>query len=62
MPHFIPVLAFCLLALTACGDEPDLPTSSQNAQLDEAEAMLDEASGEKKGPDAEAPDPSEITD
>lgn len=59
------------LALAACADEPDMPSAEQNEQLDEAEAMLDEASEggtavgkslTQEGPDAEAPDPPETAD
>ena len=34
-----------LLLLAACNDRPPPPTAEQNAQLDEAERMLDEEAG-----------------
>lgn len=46
-----------LLLLSACNDRPPAPTSEQNAQLDEAEAMLDEEAAKEKGPAAETADP-----
>ena len=43
-----------VLALAGCGEQrPPAPTSEQNDQLNEAEAMLNE-----EGPGTEAPDPS----
>ena len=42
--------AFLALLLTACGeDRPPAPTAEENRQLDEAEAMLNEA-GNDTGP------------
>ena len=36
------------LLLTACGeDRPPAPTAEENRQLDEAEAMLNEAAGKE---------------
>ena len=43
----------CLIALllSACGeDRPPAPTEAENRQLDEAEAMLNEAAGNEVGP------------
>ena len=34
-----------LLLIAACNDRPPPPTAEQNAQLDEAERMLDEEAG-----------------
>ena len=39
------VTAGFLLLLAACEDRPAAPSAEQNAQLDEAEAMLDEEAG-----------------
>ena len=45
--------------LAACGDDrPERPTAEQSEQLDEAEAMLNAAAANEKGPEAEASDPS----
>lgn len=38
------LLAYLLLA--ACGDRPAAPSSAENRQLNEAEAMLDEMENE----------------
>ena len=46
------------LILAGCGEQrPPAPTAEQNAQLNEAEAMLDEEAAKEKGPAAEAADP-----
>ena len=46
------------LLLAACGDQrPAAPTTEESAQLNDADAMLNQASSEK-GPEASAPDPS----
>ena len=50
-------ILLALLLLSACNDRPPAPTSEQNAQLDEAEAMLDEEAAKEKGPAAETADP-----
>jgi hypothetical protein len=40
-----------VLVLAACGDQrPPAPTAEQNAQLNEAEAMLNEEAGNEAGP------------
>lgn len=33
----------CLALLTGCSDDPSLPTTQENRQLDDASAMLNEA-------------------
>jgi len=39
-----PKVVFLALLLTACGEnQPPAPTAEENRQLDEAEAMLNEA-------------------
>ena len=48
---------FALALLSACDDRPEAPSAAQNAQLDEAEAMLEEETRQEKGPAAEATDP-----
>jgi len=51
-----------VLLLAACGKErPPAPTTEENRQLDEAEAMLDGLANEE-GPGTEAPDPSNSSD
>ena len=51
-------IVLALLALSACRDaQPELPTTEQSAQLNEAEAMLNEM-GNEEGPSATAPGPS----
>jgi hypothetical protein len=41
------MIAMTALLLTACGDDrPPAPTAEENRQLDEAEAMLNEAGNE----------------
>jgi len=37
----IPIL--CLALLTGCSDDPAVPTTEENRQLDDASAMLNEA-------------------
>jgi hypothetical protein len=50
------------LALVACRDQrPPAPTSQQSEQLNDAEQMLNEM-GNKEGPEANAPDPSNQSD
>jgi len=43
-----------LALLSACGNEADSPTAAQNAELDRAEQMLNEAPGGLAGIDANA--------
>jgi hypothetical protein len=51
-----------LLLLAACGDQqPPAPTAEEAAQLDEAEAMLNELSANEKGPE-QSPGPSNSSD
>ena len=51
------VLPFLLL-LTACGEKrPAAPTAEESAQLNDADAMLNQV-GNEEGPEAFAPDPS----
>lgn len=46
------------LLLAACGDHrPAAPTAEESAQLNDAEAMLNQTANEE-GPEAPAPDPS----
>ena len=48
------IIALSAMALTACGeDRPPAPTAEESRQLDEAEAMLNEA-GEVPPPSAGA--------
>jgi hypothetical protein len=42
-----------MLLLASCDQRPPAPTAEENAQLNEAEAMLNE-----EGPGTEAPSPS----
>jgi hypothetical protein len=52
-----PTLPLFLLLLTSCGDDrPPTPTAEQNAQLNEAEAMLNE---EGAAPEDTAPSNSD---
>ena len=39
----IAILILCLALLTGCSDDPTVPTSEENQQLDGASAMLNEA-------------------
>jgi hypothetical protein len=39
----IAILILCLALLTGCSDDPTVPTSEDNRQLDGASAMLNEA-------------------
>ena len=51
------ILLLTLVLAAGCRDaQPPLPTTGQSAQLNEAEAMLNEL-GNEKGPGAKAPDP-----
>ena len=57
-----PPLLCLALVLTACGeDRPPAPTAEQSEQLNQAEDMLNEL-GKEEGPEAKAPDPSNIMD
>lgn len=40
-------MALLVLALAACDNRPPAPTAQQNRQLDDAEAMLNEAAGDE---------------
>ena len=54
MAHLLPLF----LLLAACGDQrPAVPTAEESAQLNDAEAMLNQV-GNEEGPEASAPDPS----
>ncbi len=51
-----------LLLLAACRkDEPPAPSAEQSAQLNDADAMLNNLSNEE-GPEANAPGPSNASD
>ena len=39
----IAITMVCLALLTGCSDDPSLPTTQENRQLDDASAMLNEA-------------------
>lgn len=39
----IAIPLICLALLTGCGDDPAVPTSEENRQLDDASQMLNEA-------------------
>jgi len=57
-------LAAICLVLFAAGcrkDEPQAPTAEQSAQLNDADAMLNSI-GNEKGPEANAPGPSNSSD
>ena len=42
-------MALLVLTLTACGeDRPPAPTETENRQLDEADAMLNQAAGNEQ--------------
>lgn len=47
-----------LLLVAACDRRPPAPTAEQNAQLNEAEAMLDNLVESEKGPAANATGPA----
>ena len=47
-----------LALLAACDERPPAPSAAQNAQLDEAEAMLGEEAAHEKGPASEPADPN----
>ena len=49
--------ALLLLVASCQKPEPQAPTAGEAQQLDEAEELLN-GLGEKEGPEAEAPDPS----
>ena len=60
MRVFLPATA--ALLLVACRDaQPPLPTTEQSAQLNEAEAMLNDLAKEE-GPEDRSPGPSNSTD
>ena len=55
-------LLISLLLLAACREQgPPSPTAEQNAQLNEAEALLNEM-GKEEGPETNAPGPSNSSD
>ena len=58
------VTLLCIaLALSACRDQrPPAPTSEQSAQLNDAEDMLNSLGPNDKGPEANAPGPSNSSD
>ncbi|HEU0310699.1 MAG TPA: hypothetical protein VFR36_05730 [Sphingomicrobium sp.] len=47
MKILLPALVLLLLAACQRGEEPTPPTAAENAQLDEAEAMLDRLANEE---------------
>ena len=47
------------LLVGSCSDQrPAAPTAAESAQLNDADAMLNQV-GDEKGPEARAPDPSD---
>ena len=57
------LLLLASLLLPACHkDEPPAPTPKQSAQLNEAEDMLNAQAANEKGPEANAPSPSNSSD
>ena len=51
------------MLLTACGDDrPPAPTAEEAAQLDEAEALLNQEAANEKGPEDRSPGPSNRSD
>jgi len=56
------MLCALLLAAACRKEEPPAPTEQQSAQLNEAEDMLDAQSAKEKGPETNAPGPSNSSD
>jgi hypothetical protein len=52
-----------VLCVSACRDrQPPAPSAEQSAQLNEAEDMLNAEAAKEKGPEANAPGPSNSSD
>lgn len=56
------VLGVLLIATGCHKDEPPVPTAEQADQLNDAEAMLNAMATNEKGPEANAPGPSNSSD
>jgi hypothetical protein len=57
------IALFFLVLLGACREQrPPAPTAEQSAQLNEAEAMLNDVGTNEEGPEANASGPSNSSD